>query len=119
MSLVKDQLHILPPGGVSLRGRLGNALRKSVENRLKSVNYDHLVAPFRERNERDGRWRCEFWGKIVRSAIRSWRAVPDPELDRRIRETVRSLCATQTPDGCISSYPAELQTQDWDIWGRK
>ncbi len=119
MPLVKDQLHILPPGGVSLRGRLGNALRKSVENRLKSVNYDHLVAPFRERNERDGRWRCEFWGKIVRSAIRSWRAVPDPELDRRIRETVRSLCATQTPDGCISSYPAELQTQDWDIWGRK
>lgn len=119
MSLVKDQLHILPPGGVSLRGRLGNALRKSVENRLKSVNYDHLVAPFRERNERDGRWRCEFWGKIVRSAIRSWRAVPDPELDRRIRETVRSLCATQTPDDCISSYPAELQTQDWDIWGRK
>lgn len=119
MSLVKDRLHILPPGGVSLRGRLGNALRKSVENRLKSVNYDHLVAPFRERNERDGRWRCEFWGKIVRSAIRSWRAVPDPELDRRIRETVRSLCATQTPDGCISSYPAELQTQDWDIWGRK
>ena len=28
MSPVKDQLHILPPGGVSLRGRLGNALRK-------------------------------------------------------------------------------------------
>lgn len=119
MSPVKDQLHILPPGGVSLRGRLGKALEKSVNHRLKKVNYDHLVAPFRDRNERDGRWRCEFWGKIVRSAIRSWRAVPDPELDRRIRETVRSLCATQTPDGCISSYPAELQTQDWDIWGRK
>lgn len=119
MSLVKDQLHILPPGGVDLRGRLGKALRHSIENRLKKIDYDHLVAPFRERNERDGRWRCEFWGKIVRSAIRSRRAVPDPELERRIRETVRALCATQTPDGCISSYPAELQTKDWDIWGRK
>ena len=119
MSLVKDQLHVLPPGSLSLRGRLGTALRNSVKNRLKQVDYDHLVAPFRERNERDGRWRCEFWGKIVRSAIRSRRAVPDPELERLIRETVRSLCATQTPDGCISSYPAELQTQDWDIWGRK
>lgn len=119
MSPVKDQLHILPPGGVSLRGRLGKALEKSVNHRLKKVNYDHLVAPFRDRNERDGRWRCEFWGKIVRSAIRSWHAVPDPGLEQLIRKTVHDLCATQTPDGCISSYPAELQTQDWDIWGRK
>lgn len=119
MSPVKDQLHILPPGGVSLRGRLGKALEKSVNHRLKKVNYDHLVAPFRDRNERDGRWRCEFWGKIVRSAIRSWHAVPDPELEQLIRKTVHDLCATQTPDGCISSYPAELQTKDWDIWGRK
>lgn len=119
MSLVKDQLHILPPGGVSLRGRLGKALEKSVNHRLKKVNYDHLVAPFRDRNERDGRWRCEFWGKIVRSAIRSWHAVPDPGLEQLIRKTVHDLCATQTPDGCISSYPAELQTKDWDIWGRK
>lgn len=119
MSPVKDQLHILPPGGVSLRGRLGKALEKSVNHRLKKVNYDHLVAPFRDRNERDGRWRCEFWGKIVRSAIRSWHAVPDPGLEQLIRKTVHDLCATQTPDGCISSYPAELQTKDWDIWGRK
>lgn len=119
MSPVKDQLHILPPGGVSLRGRLGKALEKSVNHRLKTVNYDHLVAPFRDRNERDGRWRCEFWGKIVRSAIRSWHAVPDPELEQLIRKTVHDLCTTQTPDGCISSYPAELQTKDWDIWGRK
>ncbi len=119
MSPVKDQLQILPPGGVSLRGRLGKALEKSVNHRLKKVDYDHLVAPFRDRNERDGRWRCEFWGKIVRSAIRSWHAVPDPELEQLIRKTVHDLCTTQTPDGCISSYPAELQTKDWDIWGRK
>lgn len=119
MSPVKDQLQILPPGGVSLRGRLGKALGKSISHRLKKVNYDHLVAPFRDRNERDGRWRCEFWGKIVRSAIRSWHAVPDPGLEQLIRKTVHDLCATQTPDGCISSYPAELQTKDWDIWGRK
>ena len=112
MSPVKDQLQILPPGGVSLRGRLGKALEKSVNHRLKKVNYDHLVAPFRDRNERDGRWRCEFWGKIVRSAIRSWHAVPDPELEQLIRKTVHDLCTTQTPDGCISSYPAELQTKD-------
>ena len=119
MSPVKDQLQILPPGGVSLRGRLGKALGKSISHRLKKVNYDHLVAPFRDRNERDGRWRCEFWGKIVRSAIRSWHAVPDPELEQLIRKTVHDLCTTQTPDGCISSCPAELQTKDWDIWGRK
>lgn len=119
MSKVKDCFRIPPPGGVVLKGRLGRALALSVENRLKRVNYSHLVEPFRLRNETDGRWRCEFWGKIVRSAIRSLHGRPDPELARQVRATVAELLETQTGDGCISSYPVPLQTGDWDIWGRK
>ena len=88
MSKVKDCFRIPPPGGVVLKGRLGRALALSVENRLKRVNYSHLVEPFRLRNETDGRWRCEFWGKIVRSAIRSLHGRPDPELARQVRATV-------------------------------
>jgi len=102
-----------------LRGRLGDSLRQSIGNRLKKVDYAHLVEPFRLRNERDGKWRCEFWGKIVRSSIQSWRGQPDAELLAMIKKTVADLLATQTADGCISSYPTELQTKDWDIWGRK
>ncbi len=119
MSLVQDRTIPLPAGAVTLKGRLGERLKLSVENRLKKLDYSHLVAPFKERDERDGRWRCEFWGKIVRSAILSWRGRPDAELLSLIKGAVDGVLAAQTPDGCISSYPSELQTKDWDIWGRK
>jgi len=117
--LSKDLISPLAAGSVSLHGRLGNALDLSIANRLKKVNYAHLVDPFRHRDETDGRWRCEFWGKIVRSAILSWRDTLDEELLGLIRDTVADLLSTQTDDGCISSYPYELQTGDWDLWGRK
>jgi DUF1680 family protein len=116
---VADTINPLSPGSVLLHGRLGDSLGLSITNRLKKIDYAHLVEPFRLRNERDGKWRCEFWGKIVRSSIQSWRGHPDAELLAMIKKTVADLIATQTPDGCISSYPAELQTKDWDIWGRK
>jgi uncharacterized protein len=119
MSVIHDSLKPLPAGGVALRGKLGANLGLSINNRLKKVDYAHLVEPFKLRNERDHRWRCEFWGKIVRSAILSWRGQPDAELLALIKDAVAGLIATQTADGCLSSYPAELQTQDWDIWGRK
>ena len=44
-----------------LRGALGEALQRTVQERLKKVDYDQLVEPFRLRNENDGAWRCEFW----------------------------------------------------------
>lgn len=119
MSEKQDLIKVLNAGSVSLQGSLGNAIQRSIRNRLMKVDYRHLAEPFRERNERDGRWRCEFWGKIVRSAIRSWQACPDADLLALIRQAVEDIIKTQTDDGCISSYPAELQTKDWDIWGRK
>ena len=119
MKKIADSFTLLNAGAVKLHGRLGEALDLSIKNRLKTVDYKHLVQPFAERKECDHRWRCEFWGKIVRSAIRSWRAKPDGELLALIRQTVKDICATQTKDGCISSYPANLQATDWDVWGRK
>ncbi len=104
---------------VRLQGALGNALLKTSENRLKKVDYRLLESVFIERNEDDDGWRCEFWGKIVRSAILANHSLRDPELAEIIRKTAHNVMATQSPDGCISSYPAGKQTEAWDIWGRK
>ena len=102
-----------------LRGALGEALQRTVQERLKKVDYDQLVEPFRLRNENDGAWRCEFWGKIVRSAITAVWSTGDAGLRAMIDKTVQDMLRCQTPDGCISSYPEAEQLKDWDIWGRK
>ena len=108
-----------PSGAFRLHGELGKTLEKTIRNRLCRINYRHLVDPFRYRNECDGAWRCEFWGKNVRGAILAWHLTQDPELGELIHETVEDILSTQTSDGCISSYPVEKQLESWDIWGRK
>ena len=116
---MKSFFRPLPPGMVRLNGPCGNMLDKIIENRLLPLEMGHLSEPFRLRNEDDGRWRCEFWGKIVRSMILAWRGSGNAELLSKIRAAVKDILSTQTPDGCISSYPAEKQLEAWDIWGRK
>ncbi|NMA42248.1 MAG: hypothetical protein GX946_02580 [Oligosphaeraceae bacterium] len=94
-------------------------MRKNILCRLEKLDYALMVDPFRFRTEDDGAWRCEFWGKVVRSAILAWRLEPSSFLLEKIRDTVKDLLSTQTTDGCISTYPADKQISGWDIWGRK
>ena len=117
--MYKDIQAALPGGSVKFAGPLGNALRLTVENRLKKVDYEKLVRSFRDHEDGDSRWRGDFWGKIVRSAIRVLQANPDPELEKMVRDAVHGLCDCIEPDGCISTYPKEKRLQDWDAWGRK
>ena len=102
-----------------LKGPAGKALEKTIANRFKQVDYKLLSEPFRLRNENDGAWRCEFWGKVIRPAITCAYMTDDQQLKKIIDESVADILGSQTPDGCISSYPYELQLKDWDIWGRK
>ena len=114
-----DVLRPLPAGAMKFGGFLGDKLALCVKQRLEKIRWKHLAEPFLRRNEDDGRWRCEFWGKIARSAVYAWRATGDAALRRALDATVRDIVRTADATGCISSYPTARQTQDWDIWGRK
>ena len=116
---VADKLYMLPAGSVKLNGRLGRALQLTLENRLKKVDYGKLAKSFLNHDDADGRWRGEFWGKIVRSAIRVMQTVPDGELENVIRQSVKELCSYAYADGAISSYPENMRCWNWDVWGRK
>jgi len=105
--------------GIRMFGPLGRALRLSCENRLKKLNYSFLSEPFRNRTEKDGAWRCEFWGKVMRSAILTAYYLQDPELKQMMKDSVKLMLTAQTPDGVVSTYPTDLQLSGWDIWGRK
>ncbi len=102
-----------------LKGAAGQAIDKIVSERLKKVDYKQLVEPFLLRNENDNAWRCEFWGKVLRPAITFAYITKDPELRELIDQSVADMLSSQTDDGCISSYPEELQLKGWDVWGRK
>ncbi len=104
---------------IDLYGYLGKALKLSCEQRLKTLDYTIMTAPFHQRTENDGAWRCEFWGKVTRSAILTAYYLRDTELKEIIRKTVYDMISAQTADGCISTYPTECQLGGWDIWGRK
>ena len=110
---------VMPHHSVTLHGILGDRLHKTVVNRLLKIHYPHLVDVYRYHSETDNLWRCEFWGKIVRSAIWCFHTEKNPELEQVIRATVEDMISTQSADGCISAYPPELQLSGWDIWGRK
>ena len=78
---------------IRLSGLLGKALAHSCANRLKTIDYRQMVEPFRDRSERDNAWRCEFWGKVVRSAILTNRFRQDPVLGEKIETTVGEMMA--------------------------
>ena len=102
-----------------LRGIAGKALQKTITNRFKQVDFKQLTDPFVLRNEADGAWRGEFWGKVIRPAITCAFITGDPELRKIIDDSVAEMMKSQTPDGSISTYPEEKQFTEWDIWGRK
>ncbi|MFA6929431.1 MAG: beta-L-arabinofuranosidase domain-containing protein [Lentisphaeria bacterium] len=116
---MKEIIKPLPRGVLHLNGVLGKALDKTIEGRLKKVDYKKLTDVFRYRTETDNAWRCEFFGKILRSVIFAWRSTQDPELKKILDHSIQAILEAQTPDGIISSYPHDLQLKGWDIWGRK
>lgn len=103
---------------VKIGGYVGSRIDDCIEKRVKAQDVEHLVEPFRSRNE-SHRWQSEFWGKWIQGAIASYRYTRDAELYEIIKQGAESLMATQTPDGYIGNYAPEYQLQQWDVWGRK
>ncbi len=103
---------------VKIGGYVGSRIDDCIEKRVKAQDVEHLVEPFRLRNE-SHRWQSEFWGKWIQGAIASYRYSRDAELYEIIKQGAEGLMATQTPDGYIGNYAPEYQLQQWDVWGRK
>lgn len=67
----------------------------------------------------DRGWRCEYWGKLMRGAVFTYRSCRDEELYSVIEETVRDLIETSDALGRITTYTVEKEFDGWDMWGRK
>ncbi|MBQ1253813.1 MAG: glycoside hydrolase family 127 protein [Alistipes sp.] len=103
---------------ITIGGHVGSRIDDCITHRVKAQDWEHLVEPFRHRNETHA-WQSEFWGKWVQGAIASYRYNRDPELYEIIRQSAEAMMATQTPDGYIGNYHPDHHLQQWDVWGRK
>lgn len=115
---VKDRMSSFTPSSVMIGGYLGERMDLVIARRIKAQDVDHLIEPFRHRDE-DNLWQSEFWGKWIQSAIAAYDYNRDPELLAILKNAVTGLLATQTPDGYIGNYSPDHQLAHWDIWGRK
>jgi hypothetical protein len=118
ISAVPDKLLSMPANVSRIEGYLGEKIDLCISERIKKQDVDHLIEPFRHREE-TRLWQTEFWGKWILSAIASYEYTRDPEMLKIIQNAVSGLLATQTPDGYIGNYSKDAQLQHWDIWGRK
>ncbi len=115
---VSDTLVSYSPSAIKIEGYLGEKINLVINQRIKNQDVDHLVEPFRHKNE-TRLWQSEFWGKWIQSAIAAYDYNHDPELLGKIRKGVSDLLATQLQSGYIGNYSDSAQLQQWDIWGRK
>jgi DUF1680 family protein len=115
---VSDKMISFSPSSVKIEGYLGEKMNLVIGQRIKSQDVDHLVEPFRHKNE-TRLWQSEFWGKWIQSAIAAYDYNHDPEMLVIIQKAVKELLDTQMPDGYIGNYSETAQLQQWDIWGRK
>jgi uncharacterized protein len=115
---ISDKLTSLSPSSISIEGYLGVKINLCIEKRIKTQDVDHLIEPFRHKEE-TRLWQSEFWGKWIQSAIAAYEYNHDPELLAIIKSAVSGLIATQLPNGYIGNYSDAATLQQWDIWGRK
>ncbi len=118
LNTISDKLVPFSPSSVRIGGYLGSKIDLVISERIKAQDVDHLVEPFRHKDE-TRLWQSEFWGKWIQSAIASYAYNHDPEMLVIIKKAISDLLSTQMPDGYIGNYADSSQLQQWDIWGRK
>ena len=66
-----------------------------------------------------GRWRGEYFGKQMRSAVLIYNHTKDEELFEILTDTVKMLLPRQDELGRFSTYDVDGEFVWWDVWSRK
>ena len=84
------------------------------------VLWAKFVDQFRIRDDsKNGGWRGEYWGKMMRGASMVYAYNRDDELYSVLTESVKDILTLGKEDGRVSSYSTETEFANWDMWCRK
>ena len=111
----------LPIGSCNFDGIIKHGLTFVMQKQLLSQSlWKSFVNVFKTKEDsQDLRWRCEYWGKMMRGACLCYQYNGDKELYQTLEETVKDLLSTQDKYGRFSTYSIDKEFQSWDMWGRK
>ncbi len=115
-----DPLCEIPDCAARFEGPFRDAVGFILTHQLLDADLWALfVRQFRAPTDTDGGWRCEYWGKMMRGACFIYSCTGEERLYALLSHTVRDLLSTQDAAGRFSTYPAENEFRNWDVWGRK
>ncbi len=110
----------LQNGAINASGIMDRAMQFVLSKQLKDrTMWEKTVEVFNTHQDEDDAWRGEYFGKLMRGAVWTYRLTMDGELYDVLTDTVKALLNTQDEYGRISSYPAHHEFSGWDMWSRK
>ena len=104
-------------GETLLDGVVGQKLRSCIQNGIMAADSTLYTEPFARKDDSEGSFCGEFWGKWFTSAALAYRYDPKEEYRRILDKAVDDLLANQEQSGRLSCSAADFTI--WDIWGRK
>lgn len=105
---------------IHIHGVIDDYVNLVTEYQLKSSErWKLIVDVFKTKDDKDGMWRGEFFGKMMRGASLIYAYSKDEELYSLLESAVKNLLTAQESDGRISTYSREHEFFGWDMWCRK
>ncbi len=105
---------------LKINGALDDNAKFVSEKQLKNAErWSKLVEPFITKEDSDGYWRGEFFGKEMRGASLIYRYTKDEELYGVLTAAAKEMISAREESGRISAYSVEKEFNGWDLWCRK
>lgn len=98
-------------------GFIGERMQANKDGYLKPFNIDAQVKIIEERQHRAWWWVGEQAGKWLESAVIVSRQTGDAELEKKARETLRRMIASQEADGYLGVTPKDVRTPEKPLRG--
>ena len=121
MKGLENVFYYLADGAQRYVGAADDYARFIAEKQLTNEElWRKFTRVFRTREDKsDDGWRGEYFGKMMRGAVMTYRYRPNEELYAILERTVLDLISAADEEGRIATYPPDHEFCGWDLWVRK